>query len=99
VFLAACAQSLGLRYDWVGIAEDALTAMHVPDLSAVIDPLWRWPSDHNLLPGHLVCSSLAAMLYDLPPVGWKHPDLGAERRCMPSDWWDFSDRRLWAAAA
>jgi len=95
--LAGCARSLGIAYDWCGIAEDTLTALHVPDLCEAIDPLWRWPSDHNLLPGHVVCSSLAAMLYDLPEVGYAHPDLGAERKCMPSDWWQFSDEQQWAA--
>lgn len=73
-------QVLGIAYDWVGIAEDALTDLDLSDLSAAIDPLWRWPSDHDLLPGHVVCSSLAAMLYDLPQVAYAHPDLGQKRR-------------------
>jgi hypothetical protein len=94
-FLASTAKSLGIAYDWVGIAEDTLGALGVEDLSAVIDPLWRWPSDHNLLPGHVVCSSLAAMLYDLPSVGWAHPDLGKERVCEPADWWRWSQARAW----
>jgi len=94
-FLASAAKSLGIAYDWVGIAEDALDALQVADLSAAIDPLWRWPANHNLLPGHVVCSSLAAMLYDLPSVGWAHPDLGAERRCEPADWWQWSQDRAW----
>jgi hypothetical protein len=97
VFLASCAKSLGLAYDWAGIAEDGLDALHCADLSAIIDPLWRWPSDHNLLPGHVVCSSLAAMLYDLPDIGWAHPDLGTERTCEPADWWDWADRQRWLA--
>jgi hypothetical protein len=96
VMLASAAKSLGISYDWVGIAQDALDAFGAEDLSALIDPLWRWPSNHNLLPGHVVCSSLAAMLYDLPSVGWAHPDLGAERRCEPADWWRWSDTRTWA---
>ncbi len=97
--LAACAKSMGIGYDWVGIAEDGLAALHAEDLSAAIDLLWRWPaSASGLLPGHVVCSSLAAMLYDLPAVGWKHPDLGTERKCEPSDWWDWSDRQLWKTA-
>jgi hypothetical protein len=96
--LASAAKSLGLAYDWVGIAQDTLDALHLEDLSAVIDPLWRWPSNHNLLPGHVVCSSLAAMLYDLPAVGWAHPDLGAERVCEPADWWRWSMARAWAGA-
>jgi hypothetical protein len=96
-FLASAAKSLGIAYDWVGIAEDTLGALHVEDLSALIDPLWRWPTDHNLLPGHVVCSSLAAMLYDLPPVGWAHPDLGTERECEPADWWRWSQASAWTA--
>ncbi len=97
-FLASAAKSLGLAYDWAGIAEDALDALHVEDLSGVIDPLWRWPSQHNLLPGHVVCSSLAAMLYDLPSVSWAHPDLGDERECEPADWWRWSEARAWTAS-
>lgn len=94
-FLASSAKSLGLGYDWVGIGEDALAALHLEDLSAAIDGLWRWPSEHNLLPGHVVCSSLAAMLYDIPEVGWAHPDLGSERTCEPADWWQWSDNQAW----
>jgi hypothetical protein len=96
-FLASAAKSLGIAYDWVGIAEDDLDACHAEDLSKLIDPLWRWPSDRNLLPGHVVCSSLAAMLYDLPSVQWAHPDLGAERECEPADWWQWSETRAWAS--
>jgi hypothetical protein len=94
-FLASAAKSLGIGYDWVGIAQDALDACHLSDLSGLIDPLWRWPSDHDLLPGHVVCSSLAAMLYDLSSVGWAHPDLGDERQCEPADWWQWSQDQAW----
>ena len=96
IFLAAAAKSLGISYDWVGIAEDGLDALHIPSVAAEIDHLYRWPSDHDLLPGHVVCSSLAAMLYELPEVSWEHPDLGTERECEPADWWDWSDRQRWA---
>jgi hypothetical protein len=92
-FLASCAKSIGVRYDWVGIAEDALGALHAADISGEIDKLWRWPSDHGQLPGEVVCSSLAAILYKT--AGWAHPDLGTERVCEPADWWNWSDRRLW----
>lgn len=97
-FLAGCAKSLGVAYDWMGIAEDTLGALHMASLAELIDPLWRWPADHGQIPGEVVCSSLAAMLYALPAVGWAHPDLGAERRCEPSDWWDWADRQLWRSA-
>jgi hypothetical protein len=93
-FLAGCAKSLGLQYDWVGITED-IDNVIVPDLSSVIDHLWRWPSNKGILPGHVVCSSLAAMLYGLPAVGWKHPDLGKERQCLPADWWNWNDGEQW----
>jgi hypothetical protein len=96
--LSGCAKSLGLPYDWVGIAEDALHALQVPDLCQAIDPLWRWPSGH-LVPGHVVCSSLAAMLYDLPEVGYAHPDLDAERTCTPADWWNWSRMQGWSTSA
>ena len=97
-FLASAAKSLGIGYDWVGIAEDTLDSVHLHNLSEQIDPLWRWPSDHGLLPGHVVCSSLAAMLYDLPEVGWAHPDLGDERVCEPADWWRWSEAQAWDPA-
>jgi hypothetical protein len=94
-FLASAAKSLGIAYDWVGIVEDTLDACHIEDLSAAINHLWRWPTNHNLLPGHVVCSSLAAMLYDIPSVGWLHPDLGQERQCEPADWWRWSQSQAW----
>lgn len=95
-FLASCAKSLGIRYDWAGIASDAAAVLGARDLSALIDHLWRWPSaPSGLLPGEVVCSSLFAMLYDLPAVGWAHPDLGTERACEPSDWWTWADEQQW----
>jgi hypothetical protein len=35
------------------------------------------------------------MLYELPQVGYAHPDLGQERKCEPADWWNWSDEQLW----
>jgi len=93
-FLAGAAKSLGVQYDWVGIAQDTASALGAPDLSKLIDPLWRWPSDGNLLPGHVVCSSLAAMLYTR--VGWAEPTgKDPDRQCTPPDWWDWSANREW----
>jgi len=93
IFLAGCTKSLGLQYDWAGIAEDA-SKIVAPDLSGAIDDLWRWPDPKSgLLPGHVVCSSLAAMLYE--DVGWSHPSLGHERVCLPSDWWNWNDGQGW----
>lgn len=94
-FLAGTAKSIGVQYDWVGIAGDAAAALHAPDLSALIDQFWRWPSNENLVPGHVVCSTLAAMLYDEPAVSWAHPDLGHERMCLPSDWFNWNTKQLW----
>jgi hypothetical protein len=37
------------------------------------------------------------MLYDLPSVGWPHPDLGHERECEPADWWQWSQSQAWTA--
>jgi hypothetical protein len=85
---------------WTGqdLADDMIRVGEaLEDLSALVDPLWRWPSEHHLLPGHVVCSSLAAMLYDLPSVGWPHPDLGHERECEPADWWQWSQSQAWTA--
>lgn len=92
-FLGSCAKSLGIAYDWTGIAEDALNIIGLQDLSKDIDPLWRWPSKGNILPGHVVCSSLAARLYEV--AGWAHPSLGSERVCEPADWWQWNDKQLW----
>jgi hypothetical protein len=95
-FLASCAKSLGIQYDWIGIAEDTLGALHLQDLSRFIDPLWRWPTRHGLMPGEVVCSSLAAILYEI--ADWPHPSLKDERRCEPADWWQWSDQELWKLA-
>jgi len=97
-FLAGCAKSLGIQYDWCGIAEDTLRAAGVPDLAKAIDPLWRWTSPKQqadgLLPGHVVCSSLAAMLYTR--VGWAEPSgANPDRTVTPQDWWDWSDQEKW----
>jgi hypothetical protein len=96
-FLASCAKSLGIRYDWLGIGEDALDALHLHDLTPVIDPIWRWPAKGGLLPGHLVCSSLAAELYKL--AGWPRPDVSDERQCEPADWYWWNRSRQWETAA
>jgi len=98
VFLAAVAKSAGTRYDWVGIADDAGDAVGV-DLGPVIDRFYRWPAAHDRLPGQVVCSSLFAAAYALDGVGWAHPATGAERKCEPADWWDWSDRQRWREAA
>lgn len=94
--LASCAKSLGIAYDWVAITEDALAALHIHDLAEEIDHLWRW-SVNGELPGHVVCSSLAAKLYAI--VGWGHPAHNVERTCEPADWWAWSNSRAWEASS
>lgn len=96
-YLASCAKSIGVRYDWAGIAGDTANALHLNDLAAALNRIYAWPAAHGQMPGEMVCSSLAAWQYE--NAGWPHPDLGAERSCEPADWWDWGDRRLWAAAA
>jgi hypothetical protein len=96
--LASLAKSLHIGYDWVGIAEDALSALTLFDLSGALAPLWAWPDpDGGTLPGHVVCSSLASWLYE--SVEWAHPDEGADRTVEPADWWNWSDKQLWITAA
>ena len=99
--LAACADAIGVRYDWTGIGADALESLGAAGmraaagLSDAVNKLYLDPPEDGQLPGAVVCSSLAAMLYDLPQVGWAHPELGNERRCSPADWWDWNDGEEW----
>lgn len=95
-FLASCAESLGLAYDWCGIAMDTARAVGAVNLTETIDHLWRWPSKRGELPGHVVCSSLAAMLYT--QVGWAEPSGDdPDRTVSPQDWWGWSDQQAWQA--
>lgn len=91
---AAAAQVLGWPYDWVGgIAADVARDLHLEHLAGMLDHLWSWPTATGEVPGHFVCSSLAAWVYR--EVGWAHPGIGHEREVQPSAWWDWSDRQLW----
>jgi hypothetical protein len=92
-FQAVCAKALGIQYDWAAIVQDTFDALHISELSDILDRLWRWPTESDKLPGHVVCSSLAAAVYKY--VGWQHPEVGNERDCAPSDWWAWSDKRKW----
>jgi hypothetical protein len=66
---------IGTAYDWQAIADDTLRAFRMPDLfGKTID---------GTVPGHLVCSSYAAFLYER--AGWAHPD-APDRDCEPGDW-------------
>jgi hypothetical protein len=95
-FLASCAKSIGIRYDWAGIAEDGVADLQIHDLSHYVNTMWEDQLKHGRLPGEVVCSSLAAALYSLS--GWAHPDFGDERRCQPGDWWGWNDQELWKQA-
>lgn len=98
LLLASAAKTIGVQYDWVGIAEDTALDLHIADLSGWLNTLYSWPANHGQLPGDVVCSSLWAALYGLPAIGWAHPDLGTERACQPSSWWLWSDRQQWLEA-
>lgn len=89
-FLCANAvRALDLPYDWAGgIAQDVAEALHMDALKAELNRLYAWPTDMNLLPGHVVCSSLWARLYQMRNL--LHPDTGDERSCTPGDWWAFN---------
>jgi len=66
---------IGTAYDWQAIADDTLRAFHMDDLfSKTID---------GTVPGHVVCSSYAAFLYER--AGWAHPVV-PDRDCEPGDW-------------
>lgn len=93
-YLASCAASLGIGYDWVGIAEDTAAALRLSILRDALNRVYAWPAPHGQMPGEVVCSSLADWQYE--NTGWPHPGAGSERLCDPADWWDWSDRRLWA---
>lgn len=77
--VATAAQHLiGTRYDWEAIADDTLRAFRMPDLfGKTID---------GTVPGHVVCSSYAAFLYER--AGWARPVV-PDRDCEPADWTSF----------
>lgn len=77
---------LGTPYDWAAIATDALRALHLPQLF-VMD----WDGDGA--PGHVVCSSLAAYLYQ--QAGLPHPVVHPDRLCTPGDWTEFNIAARW----
>lgn len=95
-FLAITAKSLGIPYDWTGIAEDTLDAFGAEEVARLIDPLWAWPAKDGQMPGHVVCSSLAAAAYKL--AAWAHPDLGSERNCTPGQWEAWNTGQQWKNA-
>ncbi len=79
---------LGTPYDWAGgIAEDAMKALHLPELWASKDPAT------GLVPGHVVCSSLAAWVYDR--AGLAAPLTHDWQHVTPGDWAEFIIRAAW----
>jgi hypothetical protein len=92
-FLKVCAASVGVRYDWVGIAQDTAAVLGKDTFTGPVNEIWKW--EDGEMPGAVVCSSLAAMLYD--QAGWKHPP-GAERNTTPADWYAWNDSQAWEAS-
>jgi cell wall-associated NlpC family hydrolase len=74
---------LGVPYDWLAIAVDALHA---------VAPLWKMRDEWGPgVPGHVVCSSLADYVYE--HVGLPTP--AADRFCTPAMWARFILRHEW----
>ena len=78
---------IGSPYDWQAIAADAAGAFGLADV-------WHpaWAAGH--VPGHVVCSSLAAYLYS--KAGLACPPGG--REVTPSDWLDLILTHHWETA-
>jgi len=85
---ALTAKLLGTSYDWLGgIAEDAFNALGLGALWAEKDPAT------GLVPGHVVCSSLAAWVYDRVALGAPHPD--DWRHVTPGAWAEYITAQGW----
>lgn len=84
---AVCAGAGNLirtNYDWDAIADDALKAFGIP-----LQETWQLTDGH--IPGHLVCSSLAAYLY--AKAGLTCPP--GQRLVTPGDWDQLIITRGW----
>jgi hypothetical protein len=81
---SAVVKLAGLRvpYDWAAIAEDALD-----EIFPRMQSLWHKGAT-GVVPGHVVCSSLAAWAYGAARLS-SPADSGDWRWVMPSDWADF----------
>jgi hypothetical protein len=66
---------IGKPYDWQAIADDAFKALGMPLNEA-------WNLTDGTVPGHVVCSSLAAYAYAKAGLG--HP--AGDRLVSPGDW-------------
>lgn len=78
---------LGTAYDWEAIAADAASDLH-------LDTAWL-PGWHGTVPGHVVCSSLAAYAYGKAGLGCP----AGGRTVQPSDWDQFILTRGWERPA
>ena len=76
---------LGTAYDWEAIADDTAQAFGLPGI-------WK-PGTKGVVPGHVVCSSLAAYAYDRN--GLKAPAPGDYRHVTPGNWDEFILTRAW----
>jgi hypothetical protein len=65
---------IGTAYDWDAIADDAMVSLGMP-----LKDAWN---PNGFEPGHVVCSSLAAYLYE--KSGLTHP--AGDRLVTPADW-------------
>lgn len=79
--IATVAQGmLGTPYDWSGIVADAMKAVGVQDI-------WCQDWKGQGPPGHVVCSSLAAWIYQ--QTGLSFPTIHDTRMTTPADWEAF----------
>jgi hypothetical protein len=82
----ACEAILGKPYDWSAIFTDALDSIGLKDL-------WNKDWDKQGVPGHVVCSSAAALVYKQCELA--HPNIGHERYVSPGDWAGFCYDEGW----
>lgn len=84
----AMAATIGTPYDWGAIAADAADALDLPHL---------WESDRwgPGVPGHVVCSSVAAWAYAKALL--RHPLEHPLPETTPGDWTEFCLTRAWLA--
>ena len=75
----------GTPYDWAAIIEDAGLAFGLKDI-------WK-EKVNGVLPGHVVCSSLAAYAYDRNEAPAPHP--ADYRHVFPADWAKFIEEKGW----
>jgi hypothetical protein len=77
---------IGTPYDWAAILDDGAMAFGLPDI---------WKSDASgVVPGAVVCSSLAAYAYD--KNGLKAPDPADYAHVTPGQWTAFILAQGWA---